>query len=77
MLPPYPCRDNFERAAVDVFELDAAVGDLQALRIGHDNSGLGPGWHLQVCWGEQGRGEGVAGSNPMHVHHREHILAAR
>jgi hypothetical protein len=29
--------------------VEAAVGDLKYIKIGHDNSGLGPAWHLQVC----------------------------
>jgi hypothetical protein len=33
---------------VDDFELEAAVGELQAIRIGHDNTGCGASWHLQV-----------------------------
>eukprot|EP00775_Hariotina_reticulata_P001782 gene1782-2116_t len=40
-------KNNFERGGSDSFEVRAAVGELQALRIGHDNSGVGPSWHLQ------------------------------
>uniref|UniRef100_A0A383W527 PLAT domain-containing protein n=1 Tax=Tetradesmus obliquus TaxID=3088 RepID=A0A383W527_TETOB len=40
-------KNDFERGSCCCFKLDAAVGELQALRIGHDNSGLGPTWHLQ------------------------------
>jgi hypothetical protein len=40
-------RDNFERSVVDVFHIQAFVGNIQRVRIGHDNSGLGPGWFLQ------------------------------
>lgn len=41
-------KNDFERGSCCTFELEAAVGELQALRIGHDNTGLGPSWHLQV-----------------------------
>ncbi|KAF6256823.1 hypothetical protein COO60DRAFT_1640423 [Scenedesmus sp. NREL 46B-D3] len=40
-------KNDFERGSCCCFELDAAVGEVQALRIGHDNTGLGPSWHLQ------------------------------
>ena len=33
---------------VDVFEVEATIGDLKYIKIGHDNTGPGPGWHLQV-----------------------------
>ena len=33
---------------VDTFEVEATIGDLKYIRIGHDNTGPGPGWHLQV-----------------------------
>ena len=33
---------------VDEFEVEACIGDLKYIKIGHDNSGPGPGWHLQV-----------------------------
>jgi hypothetical protein len=29
--------------------LSAQVGELKHIRIGHDNTGMGPAWHLQVC----------------------------
>ncbi|KAK9824333.1 hypothetical protein WJX72_009517 [[Myrmecia] bisecta] len=38
---------NFERGRSDEFEVAALIGDLQYIRIGHDNSGLGAAWHLQ------------------------------
>jgi hypothetical protein len=31
-----------------VFDVEATVGDLKYIKIGHDNTGVGPGWHLQV-----------------------------
>ena len=34
--------------AVDEFEVVAAVGELRALRIGHDNTGHDPAWNLKV-----------------------------
>jgi hypothetical protein len=55
-------KNDFERGSCCCFELDAGVGELQALRIGHDNSGLGPSWHLQVrcaCLESAGRAECV------------------
>lgn len=38
--------NNFERAQVDTFEVEAAVGEIKSIRIGHDNSGFGASWHL-------------------------------
>lgn len=39
---------KFERKSVDLFTLDGAEGlsPLTALDVGHDNSGVGPGWFL-------------------------------
>lgn len=42
-----PNTDNFERGMTDTFEVEATVGDIKYIRIGHDNSGFGPSWHLQ------------------------------
>ncbi|KAG2499991.1 hypothetical protein HYH03_002273 [Edaphochlamys debaryana] len=39
--------NNFERGMTDVFEVEAAVGEIKCIRIGHDNSGFGASWHLQ------------------------------
>ncbi|REF00729.1 PLAT/LH2 domain-containing protein [Thermomonospora umbrina] len=40
-------RDNFENGAIDHFVLDLpAVGRLETIRIGHDNSGDKAGWFL-------------------------------
>lgn len=39
---------NFERGRSDIFELVADVGELESIRIGHDNSGLSPNWHLKA-----------------------------
>ena len=39
-------RNNFERGRTDEFSLECCVGDIERIRIGHDNSGAGPGWHL-------------------------------
>ncbi|GFH09790.1 uncharacterized protein HaLaN_04999, partial [Haematococcus lacustris] len=42
-----PGRNDFEKGQKDVFEVVAAdVGLLRKLRVGHDNSGAGPAWHL-------------------------------
>jgi hypothetical protein len=39
--------NNFESGKVDVFHIKGEdVGLIKQLRIGHDNSGFGPGWHL-------------------------------
>ncbi|GCB79511.1 hypothetical protein scyTo_0020217, partial [Scyliorhinus torazame] len=39
--------DNFVRGATEMFKIEALnVGKLVKLRIGHDGSGLGPGWFL-------------------------------
>eukprot|EP00854_Cymbomonas_tetramitiformis_P003095 gene3095-3928_t len=40
-------KNNFERGQRDEFEIEACIGKIQRVRIGHDNSGLAPGWHLQ------------------------------
>jgi hypothetical protein len=42
------CRNDFERGQTDVFEFKArAVGSpMSKIRIGHDGSGFGAGWHL-------------------------------
>ena len=44
--------DNFERGQTDVFKIKTNNLDpIQKLRIEHDNSGFGPGWHLdKVIW---------------------------
>ncbi|GFH12746.1 uncharacterized protein HaLaN_08489, partial [Haematococcus lacustris] len=41
--------DCFERGTTDEFEVKAAgeLGPLQQLVVGHDNTGQGPGWHLE------------------------------
>ena len=40
-------RNNFERGVVDVFFLEMPdLGDIAAVKIGHDNAGLGPAWCL-------------------------------
>ena len=45
-----PCRLHCSLPCdqVDTFEVEATIGDLKYIRIGHDNTGPGPGWHLQV-----------------------------
>jgi len=41
--------NDFERGEQNEFRFEAAdVGEIQHIFIGHDNSGLGPGWHLQM-----------------------------
>jgi len=38
-------KNNFERAQTDKFAITCVdLGDLKNIRIGHDNSGIGPGW---------------------------------
>eukprot|EP00899_Mesostigma_viride_P015258 jgi/Mesvir1/23733/Mv18674-RA.1 len=40
-------KKQFERNDLDEFTITAPnVGEIQKLRIGHDNSGMGPGWFL-------------------------------
>eukprot|EP00899_Mesostigma_viride_P006814 jgi/Mesvir1/16133/Mv08410-RA.4 len=41
-------KDTFERGQRDVFYVTAAsdLGPIERIRIGHDNSGDGPAWHL-------------------------------
>ena len=36
--------NNFERSMIDIFEIDAKIGQIKAIQIGHDNTGIGPGW---------------------------------
>ncbi|KAG2501257.1 hypothetical protein HYH03_001064 [Edaphochlamys debaryana] len=39
--------NNFERGQVDEFTITGRdVGPMKKIRIGHDNSGFGPSWHL-------------------------------
>ncbi|KAL3317120.1 Lipoxygenase y domain-containing protein 1 [Cichlidogyrus casuarinus] len=39
--------DNFQKGSVDKFKIYGLdVGAITKLRVGHDNSGPGPGWHL-------------------------------
>ena len=41
-------KNKFERGKTDVFEVkDEDVGDLRKIRIGHDGTGVGAGWHLK------------------------------
>ncbi|KXZ51726.1 hypothetical protein GPECTOR_11g173 [Gonium pectorale] len=43
-----PGKNDFERGNTDVFMFeDKNVGNLVKIRIGHDGSGLGAGWHLK------------------------------
>ena len=35
-----------ERNQIDIFEIDAKIGQIKAIQIGHDNTGLGASWHL-------------------------------
>jgi len=44
----------------DVFEIEAAIGNLKHIYIGHDNTGLGANWHLQASWP---RGWAIAGGD--------------
>lgn len=49
--------NDFERGAVDVFTVNSnPIGDIQRIRIGHDNSGPGPGWFAEkiVVEGKEG-----------------------
>jgi len=40
-------KNNFERAATDVFGFESEdLGDLTKIRIGHDGTGFGAGWYL-------------------------------
>jgi len=39
-------RNNFERGRTDEFTVECSVGEIQRIRVGHDNSGAGPGWYL-------------------------------
>ena len=40
-------RDHFGRAKVDVFVVQSPnVGEIEKIRIGHDGTGIGSGWHL-------------------------------
>ncbi|XP_071795423.1 lipoxygenase homology domain-containing protein 1-like [Asterias amurensis] len=41
-------KNNFERGREDVFVIDTpALGPLEKIRVGHDNSGPGPAWFLE------------------------------
>ncbi len=40
--------NKFERGQTDVFEVkEADVGDIRKIRIGHDGTGPGAGWHMK------------------------------
>jgi len=40
-------KNDFERGHVDIFAVEAAdLGELERVRIGHDGTGFGAGWHL-------------------------------
>lgn len=44
-------KNPFERGQSDQFSVETVdLGTLQKLRIGHDNSGVGPGWFLDKVW---------------------------
>ena len=41
-------KNPFEKGNTDYFEIESHdVGDIKKIRIGHDNKGLAPGWHLK------------------------------
>ena len=42
-------KDNFQRGRTDIFTVETAemLSPLHHLTIGHDNSGLGAGWHCE------------------------------
>ena len=41
-------RNLFERGAIDNFKFQASdIGDIEKIIVRHDNSGLGPDWHLK------------------------------
>lgn len=42
-------KDLFEKGNIDEFLINANLNlnRLEKIRIGHDNSGIGSGWHLQ------------------------------
>ncbi len=44
-------KNPFETGAVDKFRIQYTdVGEIEKIRIGHDNKGLASGWHLsKVC----------------------------
>ena len=45
-------KNDFERNSVDVFTLTLTnVGEMQRVRIGHDNWGMGADWHLKLVGG--------------------------
>jgi hypothetical protein len=46
-----PSTAKHQSGKIDVVNVNFEdIGELKQLRIGHDNSGLGPGWHLsKVC----------------------------
>lgn len=40
--------NKFERGSTERFDIESpSLGELKGIRIGHDNSGLAPGWHLE------------------------------
>ncbi len=42
------CATSFERGRADTFKIKGSdVGNVQKVVIRHDNSGMGPDWHLE------------------------------
>jgi lipoxygenase homology domain-containing protein 1 len=40
--------NKFERGSTEHFAIECpSLGELKGIRIGHDSSGLAPGWHLE------------------------------
>lgn len=41
-------KNNFERGEEDIFFIEFPdLGDVVEIEIGHDNSGMAPGWHCE------------------------------
>ena len=53
--------DNFARGATDVFVFESPfLGEIQSVKIGHDNSGFGPAWRLDEVLVEDATAEADA-----------------
>jgi hypothetical protein len=47
-IPNKSMENNFERSKTDTFSLKLpSVGTVDKIRIGHNNKGPSPGWHLE------------------------------
>lgn len=61
---------KFERGRTDIFNIEVAtkLSPIQKIDIGHDNSGAGPGWHLDKVSASVNIWLGTAVTEKYHIH---------